>query len=70
MTVVIRDGLEFVDKNNPNIRFTVREWDYYGDGDILCAFTEHCIYPLSEIDLSEYYPIIDGKIINEENEYV
>lgn len=72
MVIKLSEGMRFqhnpIEKGN---EFTIRKHDFYDDGQpIWCAVTEKCIYPLSEIILGEYIPMVDGKWINEPNEYV
>lgn len=61
--IKLEDGLEFLDKNMKKA-FTIKKYNYYGDGDLIwCAFTGKLIYPLRELDLSEYYPALNGFIV-------
>ena len=72
MTIVqVTEGMKFqhnpIEKGN---EFEARKYDFYGDGEpIWCAFTEKCIYPLDEICINEYIPMVDGKWVNEPVEY-
>ena len=69
MKIVLKENMEFI-SNDGVSKFTLKKYDYYGNGVEWCAFTETQIYPLTEIDLSVYIPKIDGVWINEQNEYV
>ena len=61
--IKLEDGLEFLDKKMKKA-FTIKKYNYYGDGDLIwCAFTGKLIYPLRELDLSEYYPVLNGFIV-------
>lgn len=56
--IKLEDGLEFLDKKMKKA-FTIKKYNYYGDGNLIwCAFTGKLIYPLRELDLSEYYPVV------------
>lgn len=70
MLVKIKEGMRFISNDNGQYAFEVKKYDFYGEGKIFCAFTERSIYPLDEIVLSSYSPIIDNKIINEPNTYI
>lgn len=72
MKIQIKEGMKFVLNEDKSVSFTVVKWHYYDDEEIWCAFTDDgvSIYPLSEVILEEYSPVIDGKIINESNEYI
>lgn len=70
MKVKIKEGMKFISKDGQS-QFVVKKNDFYGDGEeILCAFTDRYIYPLDEIALEDYFPQINGKWINEKNEYI
>jgi len=70
--VEVKEGMRF--QHNPlekDNEFRVEKYDYYDDGEpIWVAVTDKCIYPLSEICLSEYMPMVDGKWVNEPVEYI
>lgn len=61
--IFLSDNMKFVnDKNETS--FIVHKYDYYGNNEkIWCAFTDKSIYPLKEICISDYSPIVDGEII-------
>lgn len=72
MVIKLSEGMRFqhnpIEKGN---EFTIRKYDFYDDGNpIWCAVTEEFISPSSEIILDAYIPMVDGKWINEPNEYV
>lgn len=70
MKVEIKEGMNFISKDGQS-KFVVKYYDFYGDNTkILCAFTGKFIYPLDELLLDEYIPQINGKWINEDNDYV
>lgn len=69
MVIQLKENMRFLSKDHRS-SFKIKKYDYYGDGDIWCAFTDKLIYPLTEINLDEYFPIIDHKLINEKNEYI
>ena len=69
MKVKIKEGMKFISKDATH-EFTCEKWHFYGDEEIRCAFTGNDIYPLSELILDEYIPQVDGKWINEKNEYI
>lgn len=69
--IKVTDGMRF--QHNPieeGNEFVVKSYDFYDDGEpILCAVADRCIYPLDEICLNEYIPMVDGKWVNEPIEY-
>ena len=71
MKVKIKEGMRF--QHNPieeGNEFEVKKYDYYDDGEpILVAVKGNCIYPLDEICLGEYMPMVDGVWVNEPCEY-
>lgn len=73
MKVTITEGMKFKSihvEELPN-EFIVEKRDYYEDGHpVWCAVTEKFVMPLDEIYLPEYMPQVDGKWINEPNEYI
>ena len=72
MVIKLTEGMRF--QHNPieeGNEFEVRKYDFYEDGNpIWCAVDEKNIYPLDEIRLGEYMPMVDGKWVNEPNEFV
>lgn len=69
MKVEIKEGMKFISKDGTH-EFTCKKWHFYGDEEVWCAFAEKEIYPLDELLLEEYIPQVDGKWINEKNEYI
>lgn len=69
MKVEIKEGMKFISKDGTH-KFTCKKWHFYDNEEVWCAFTEKEIYPLDELILEEYIPQINGKWINEDNEYV
>lgn len=71
MKIQIKPGMKF--QHNPiqeGNEFKVVEYDFYDDGKpILCAVTDRLIYPLDEVCLDNYMPMVDGKWVNEPCEY-
>lgn len=69
--IKVVDGMRF--QHNPyddGNEFVARLYDYYEDGKpIMCAVKSNCIYPLDEICLDEYIPMVDGVWVNEPCEY-
>lgn len=74
MEIKLKEGMKFksvyVDKAEKGDKFQVAKHDFYGKGKIWCAVTDYFIYPLAELTLSDYIPMVDGKWINEPNTYV
>lgn len=69
MLVKLKENMKFR-SNDGESEFVLKKYDYYGDGNkIWCAFTDKLIYPLTEIYLDDYIPKVNGKRINEKNEY-
>lgn len=68
MKVKIYEGLEFI-SNDAKHKFVCKKWHFYDNEEIWCAFDDKNIYPLNELDLTLYIPKINGKYINENNEY-
>lgn len=66
------EGMKFINKNGDNEdMFEVKKWHFYEElnKDVYCAFTKDgYILPLNEVALEEYFPIIDGKVFNEDYE--
>lgn len=69
MKVEIKEGMKFISKDATH-EFACKKRHFYGDEEVWCAFTEKEIYPLDELLLEEYIPQVDGKRINEKNEYI
>lgn len=70
MLIEIKEGMNFQDKEG-NYAFQVRKMNYYYENELeWVAVTTKFIYPLSEIYLKDYIPNVNGKWINEENEYI
>lgn len=69
MKVEIKEGMKFISKDGTH-EFTCKKWNFYDNEKVRCAFTEKEIYPLDELILEEYIPQVDGKRINEKNEYI
>lgn len=70
MKVKLVEGMRFQSIDGKHGEFTIRKFDYYGDNDpIWCGEDEKFIFPLSEIALESYMPLVDGKWINEPNTY-
>lgn len=70
MKIELKEGMRFQSKDTKE-GFVIRKHDFYGDGELKwCAFTDKFIYPIDEIILAEYIPNVDGKWINEENEFI
>lgn len=71
MKVKLQDGMRF--QHNPleeGNEFYVKKYDFYDNGELIwCAVNDHCIYPIDEICLDEYMPMLDGKWVNEPVEY-
>ena len=72
MTIVqITDGMKF--QHNPlekGNEFYAKKYDFYDDGKpSWCAVVKNSIYPLDEICLDNYMPMVDGKWVNEPVEY-
>ena len=72
MKVQIKEGMKFqhnhIEEGN---EFRVERYDFYDEGEpIWCAVTDKFIYPLNEIVLDEYMPMVDGQWVNEPNEYI
>lgn len=73
MLVRLKEDMKFksIYADDEDNNFVVKKYDYYGDGEeIWCAFTDSLIYPLAEIYLDDYMPFVNGKWINEKNEYI
>lgn len=73
MKIKLKEGMQFVSVgNDTKDKFTLKKWAFWDDSEekVWCAFFEKSIYPLEELDLDQYLPIIDGIIINEPNEYI
>lgn len=75
MKIEIKVGMKFQHVNPEEVlkgnKFEAVECDYFDNGEpILCANYGNIIYPLTEIVLTDFIPMIDGKWINELNEYV
>lgn len=72
LKVKIEEGMKF--QHNPieeGNEFEVRLYDFYENGEpILCAVSRYLVYPLDEIELGNYMPMVDGKWVNEPVEYV
>ena len=71
MKIKLKEGMRFIANDNSD-SFILKKWHFYGDEQTWCAFDEKdsLIYPLSELAIEEYSPVIGSKIINEKNEYV
>ena len=70
MKIKLANGMKFKSIDGQHGEFEVKKIDFYGDDEpIWCAVDDNFIYPLSEIILSSYIPMVDGKWINEPNEY-
>lgn len=70
MLIKLKDGMRFKSCYGKS-EFIAKKYDYYGDSEeIWCAFTKSLIYPLTEIYLDDYMPFVNGKWINEKNEYI
>lgn len=58
------ENLIFVNKNDDKDKFKLIKWNYFcQDEEIWCARFEDSVRPLFDIILSDYAPIVDGKII-------
>lgn len=71
MKVKIKEGMKFKSKDG-TLEFTCHKYQFY-DGDdeeVWYAFTRKEVYPLDELLLDKYIPQVDGKWINEKNEYI
>lgn len=70
--IKLTDGMRF--QHNPleeGNEFYTKKYDFYDDGNpIWCAVKGDCIYPLGEICIDEYMPMVDGKWVNEPVEIV
>lgn len=64
MEIELKEGLEFVNKNDPKDKFKLIKWHYYSqEEEIWCARTEDYIYPLGEVYLPDYYSVTGGGCI-------
>ena len=67
MNIQLQENLEFINIHDVSDRFKLIKWHFYcQDEEIWCARFEDAIYPLNEITLEDYRPIINGQIINED----
>lgn len=69
MKVEIKEGMKFISKDGTH-EFTCKKWYFYDNEKVWCAFDGKEIYPLYKLILDEYIPQVDGKWINEKNEYI
>ncbi len=69
MLIKLKEGMKFRSKDGKS-EFELRKWHYYDEEEIWCAFTGMLIYPLGEIYLDDYIPQVDGKWVNEKNQYI
>lgn len=66
MKVQLKENLIFVNKYDSTDQFKLIKWHYYNqDEEIWCAETEGWIYPLSEVYLADYCPVINGVALKE-----
>lgn len=66
MKVQLKENLVFINKNDETDKIKIIKWHYYcQDEEIWCARSETEIYPLSEIYLADYCPVIEGVIVKE-----
>lgn len=58
------ENLIFVNKSNDKDKFKLIKWNYFcQDEEIWCAKFEDSIHPLFDVTLSDYAPVVDGKVI-------
>lgn len=70
MLIKLKENMQFRSYDGES-EFYIKKYDYYRNGEkIWCAITEMEMYPLTEIYLDDYMPKINGKWINEKNEYI
>lgn len=60
----LRNGDMVVYKDGSDI-MEVMMYDFYGDGEIVCFCDDVTIYPHTEFSISEWFLVLDGKVINE-----
>ena len=66
MRFQLKENLIFINKNDDKDKFKLIKWHYYcQDEEIWCARFEDSIYPLGEICLSYYSPIVNDEVVND-----
>lgn len=64
MEIELKEGLEFVNKNDPKDKFKLIKWRYYyQEEEIRCARTEDYIYLLGNVYLPDRYLVVDDEHI-------
>ena len=69
MKVEIKDGMKFISKDGTH-QFTCKKVHFYGGEEVWCAFNRSGSYLLEKLLFDGYIPQVNGKWINEDNEYV